>query len=85
MWPDLKKDAAFIIYFQNDFADQKVPNREYFFNVLNSIYPEYLQSVMRHAAKLRFTLEGSDEKPEAIQATDEWLNQLKDLPFKSCK
>ena len=85
LWPMLKKDAAFVIYFQDDFADQKMPNRDYFFNILNTIYPEYLQSIMRHAAKLRFTLAGEDEKPEAIQATDEWLNQLKDLPFKSRK
>ena len=24
-------------------------------------------------------------KPQAIKATDEWLSQLKALPFKSCK
>ena len=34
---------------------------------------------------MRFTTEGENVKPQAIKATDEWLNALKELPFKSCK
>ena len=26
-----------------------------------------------------------DQKPEAIQATDDWLQELKALPYRSCK
>ena len=43
-------DAFFNIYFQDNYADQKAPNREYFFNILNTVYPEYLKSVINHAA-----------------------------------
>ena len=85
LWPDLSKDEAFTVYFQDKFADEKVPNRDYFFNILNSLYPEYLDNVMKHACKLRYTAEGEDGKPDAIQATDEWMEQLQMLPYKSCK
>lgn len=50
LWGDLKDDAAFSIYFQDKYADQKLPHREYFFNILNTIYPDYLKSVMDHAS-----------------------------------
>ena len=85
LWPDLKKDAAFNVYFQNDYPGDKGPNREYFFNILNTVYPEYLAQIMSHASKARFTVEGEAAKKQAIYATDEWYEALKDLPFKSSK
>ena len=42
LWPDLKDDATFNIFFDDDYAEFKVPNREYFFNILNTVYPGYL-------------------------------------------
>ena len=39
LWPDLKEDPTFNIYFQDKYADQKVQNMEYFFNILNTFYP----------------------------------------------
>ena len=51
LWPDLKDDAAFNIYFQDTYADQKDTNREYFFNILNTIYTDYLSNVINNAAK----------------------------------
>ena len=50
LWPELKTDEKFNIYFQDDYADAKVPNREYFFDILNTVYPKYLSSIMAHAA-----------------------------------
>ena len=49
--PDLKEDTSFNIYFQDKYADQKVPNREYFFNILNTIHPQYLNQIMTHASE----------------------------------
>ena len=40
---------------------------------------------MSHASKQRFTIAGEEAKKEYIVATDEWLAELKQLPFKSCK
>jgi len=42
LWPELKKDPKFMLYFPSIFPKDKGPPREYFFNILNTLYPEYL-------------------------------------------
>ena len=42
LWPQFKKDANFMQYFPDSFADTKGPARQYFFDIMNTIYPEYL-------------------------------------------
>ena len=42
MWPMLKKDPVFMSYFFDKYAKGKNPPREYFFNVLNTLQPDYL-------------------------------------------
>ena len=85
LWKDLKEDVAFNVFFQEKYADEKNPCRKYFFDLLNTIYPEYLQTIMAHATKERFTGEGANKKDEAIKATDEWFEELQSMPFISCK
>ena len=43
LWQDLQDDEAFNVYFHDDYPNDKGPNRDYFFNLLNTIYPEYLK------------------------------------------
>ena len=33
------------------YEDTKGPNREFFFNILNTVYPDYLSQIMAHASK----------------------------------
>ena len=40
---------------------------------------------MDHSSKHRYTIEGDEAKKQAIVATDEWFEELNNLPFKSCK
>ena len=46
LWPDFKKDAEFCSFFPATFPKGKGPPRDYFFNILNTIHPEYLHQVM---------------------------------------
>ena len=62
LWLDLKDDGAFNVFFQDKYPDEKGPNREYFFNILNTVYPEYLKQIMDHAAKQRFTADNEEAK-----------------------
>ena len=73
LWKDLKEDEAFRMYFQDEYAEDRGPYRKYFFDILNSIYPDYLSQIMNHASKQRFTVDGDEAKKEAIVATDEWI------------
>ena len=73
LWKDLKNDSTFNVYFSDKYPEEKVPNRKYFFDILNTIYPEYLKKIMTHASEQRYTIAGEEPKKESIQVTDEWL------------
>ena len=55
MWPQFKKDKNFVKYFPDSFAESKGPSRKYFFDIMNTVYPEYLAKVMEHANQMRMT------------------------------
>ena len=42
LWKDLQDDEDFNIYFQDKYADERGPNRKYFFDILNTVYPDYV-------------------------------------------
>ena len=81
LWPQFKKDEAMAKYFPDKFPIGKGPPREYFFNVLNTVHPDYLEQVMDHANKQRMTAEGVDMKKESIQISQYWEEQLKAMPY----
>ena len=85
LWPQLKKDAAFTQYFPTTFPKDKGPPREYFFNILNTLYPDYLAQIMAHASKQRMSAEGEDNKKSAIEISKYWEEELKDMPYVSQK
>ena len=55
IFPMFAKDAEMMAYFPDQFPKGKGPPREYFFNILNTLHPDYLNQVMSHAAKERMT------------------------------
>ena len=85
LWPEMKKDAAFMQYFPEKFPKDKGPSREYFFDILNILYPEYLAKIMGHAARERMMPDADANKKEAIEISEYWAEQLKAMPYTSCK
>ena len=51
LYPEFKKDAKMMSFFPDQYPKNKGPPREYFFNILNTIHPEYLQEVLGYANK----------------------------------
>ena len=49
LWPMMKDDAEFMKYFPSQLAKGRVPDREYFFNILNTLQPAYIQALVKHA------------------------------------
>ena len=62
IYPLMKKDAKFMSFFPDKYPAGKGPPRDYFFNLLSSLYPEYLREIMAHANEQRMTGEGSMQK-----------------------
>ena len=51
LYPELRKDAQMMSFFPDKYPNNKAPPREYFFNILNTIHPDYLGGLMQHANK----------------------------------
>ena len=68
----LKEDDDFMMYFPDKLPKGRNPGREYFFNILNTLKPEYLAHLIEHASKQRYTGANEDRKNETIEITDEW-------------
>ena len=85
LWPSLSKDKKFMQFFPDDYAEGKGPSRDYFFGILNTLYPDYLEKIIAHADKQRYSVTGEAMKKESINISDSWQEQLKSMPYLSCK
>ena len=45
----VRDDPQVKAYLPDEYFDKKVPHREFFFNILNTHNPEYVQTVLAHA------------------------------------
>ena len=81
----MKSDEKFMMYFPRKMAKNRVPDREYMFNILNTIHPNYLQALITHANDQRNSVSNEAIAREAIEVTDDWWNALNSVPFISRK
>ena len=58
IWPQFVEDREMSQYFPDVFSPCKGPAREYFYNVLNTVHPEYLERLLNHANKERMAADG---------------------------
>ena len=65
-----KQDVQHII--PDAFSPGKGPSREYFYNVLNTVHPDFLKRLLDHANKQRMTVEGEAGQTEGIQISEFW-------------
>ena len=80
-WPLMQKDAAFMLYMPDPTPDGRVPEREYFWNVLNTLQTAYVQRLIEHANAQRMTVQ--QDGADAIEISEEWWQKLTALPFVS--
>ena len=85
LWPQFSKDAEFTKYFPDKYPVGKGPPRQYFFDILNTLYPDYLQQVMEHANKQRMSADQGQNKKESIAISQFWQEELKSMPYLSRK
>jgi len=51
LWPQFSNEDDVKKYFPDELIPGKGPPREYFFNVLNTLQPDFLKQMMDHANK----------------------------------
>ena len=49
LWPLMQKDEQFMEYMPNQLPKGRKPDRDYFFNTMNTLKEEYLSSLISHA------------------------------------
>ena len=72
-------------YFPDTLPKGTVPDKEYFFNILNTIRPEYLKRVLTHANNKRNLVQEEENQANAMEISDEWWERLNQEAFTSSK
>ena len=68
-------------FFPDSYPKGKVCDRDYLFNVANTVHPEVMKELIDYAHKHRHAMEGGKQEQEAVLATEHWANELKAMPF----
>lgn len=83
LWPEVKTEPDLAIYFPDDKEGKRLPSREYFFNVIHTIEPGYIGSLLKHAQEARSHGSTEEVKKETIEVSEEWKTKLLAHPFYS--
>ena len=68
-------------YFPDKFPKGQQCDKQYLYNVWNSMHPEDVQKLFEHANSVRYSLEADKVKEETILITDAWQKELEAMPF----
>ena len=85
LYPKFKGDPNVTVYLPTKLAKGKLPDRAYFFNVLNTVYEERMTAMIAHSNRIRFEAAKTGIQEETVAVTDEWWQALNAMPFFSCK
>ena len=85
IWPMVKEDEQISRYFPDKFPKGRVPDRCYFWNILNTKQPEYVSLLVKHANAQRNSAANEMKAADTVQVTDEWWDKLTCHPFISRK
>ena len=85
IWPMTKENKQIMKYFPTKMPKNRVPDREYYFNILNTFQPEYVDQIIRHANNQRNSVSNDAQAREFIEVSDNWWKALNAVPFISCK
>ncbi len=53
LWPQIRTSGNFIKYFPDTLPKGRLPDRDYFFNVMNTVSPDYVSGLIKHANEQR--------------------------------
>jgi hypothetical protein len=82
---EVMANKDFAKFFPEQRSRSDLPEREYFFNIINTIEPDYLFSLIKHAQNLRFSNTNPDENKDIIEVNEFWRKELEASPYFSSK
>ena len=84
-WPMMQDDARFVRFFPSKLPKGRVPDREYFWNIMHTLHSDFVQQTIKHAHAQRNSPEVQARAIETIEISDKWWDQLTSVPFISRK
>ena len=80
-----KDDPRVLVYFPDNLPKGRLPDRQYFFNIVNTVYPGYVGQLINQAHANRFKPVSDQEEQDMLKISEEWAEKLLSQPFISCK
>ena len=74
-----------MMYMPDSTPDGRLPDRNYFWNVLNTVQTQYVTNILKHANEQRMSAKSEAQKEEMIDITEAWWDKLMANPYVSCK
>ena len=74
LYADALKLQEMEFYFPDEYPKGRQADRTYFFNIFNSLHPETMANVLKHANEKRYGEEADNMREEAIAMTEEFAN-----------
>ena len=84
-WPLMQSDAEFMKHFPDKLPIGRIPDRDYFWNVMNTLHEEYVTELISYANKVRNDAKSQDQASQVIEISETMWNELHAAPFTSCK
>ena len=72
-------------FFPDKLPKGRQVDRGYFYNILNTLYPEYVEALIAKANNSRYAAEAGSEAAETITVSQEWWERLNSVPYVSRK
>ena len=85
LWPLMTADKKFMQYMPSKLPKGRTIDRQYFWNVLNTVNEEYVSQIVAHANAQRNSTASKDQEAMAMEITDDWLEKLQAIPYISRK
>ena len=84
VWPVVKADANVARHLPDMTSEGALPEREFFWDVLATLCPDFVREIVRKANTDRNVAEGRDEA-QTIVCHPDFADELRDTPFISSK
>ena len=68
-------------YFPSNYPKGRHCDREYMFNIANTLHEDIIKELVDHALKQRHDVNEQTEKNEAILMDEKWVEELQSLPI----
>ena len=83
--PMMMEEPMFRTYVPDSFPKGRQIDRTYFFNIMNTLNPEYTQAIIKYAEEQRHSAATVNNAEQTMQVSEAWWNALQSQPFISRK